>query len=229
MSKKVHITKNGPYMVDADIPLVQAKIVVDEEGTSVKWSQGKKYPPQAETYALCRCGHSSNKPYCDGAHAKIGFDGTETAPRGRDEKTTKVYEGAQIDLMDEESLCASMRFCDRGARAWRAAIQSDVTGNKELAIEECGCCASGRLTPYDKDGNPIEPELAQEISPTEDTAAGFRGPLWVKGGIEVVGADGKPYMVRNRMTLCRCGESENLPFCDTSHLNCPHMRGFDGE
>jgi CDGSH-type Zn-finger protein len=54
-----------------------------------------------------------------------------------------------------------------------------------------------------------------------------RGPLWVKGGIGLEGAKGVKYETRNRMTLCRCGESSNMPFCDATHLHCPHMKGAD--
>ena len=43
------------------------------------------------------------------------------------------------------------------------------------------------------------------------------GPLWVRGGVRVDAADGEPYEVRNRVTLCRCGASENKPFCDGTH------------
>jgi CDGSH-type Zn-finger protein len=43
------------------------------------------------------------------------------------------------------------------------------------------------------------------------------GPLWIRGGIPVAGADGREYEVRNRVTLCRCGRSNNKPLCDGSH------------
>jgi CDGSH-type Zn-finger protein len=43
------------------------------------------------------------------------------------------------------------------------------------------------------------------------------GPLWVRGGVSVEAADGFEYEVRNRVTLCRCGQSNNKPFCDGSH------------
>ena len=49
-------------------------------------------------------------------------------------------------------------------------------------------------------------------------AAGEHGPLWVRGGIPVMSADGKPYAIRNRVTLCRCGKSGNKPFCDGSRI-----------
>jgi CDGSH-type Zn-finger protein len=42
-------------------------------------------------------------------------------------------------------------------------------------------------------------------------------PIWVRGGICIESADGTPYEVRNRVTLCRCGASANKPFCDGQH------------
>ena len=77
---KVSITKDGPYLVSGHLPLQKEITVADEEGSSMDWQAGEKFPEQ-ENYALCRCGHSSNKPYCDGTHAHQGFDGTETARR----------------------------------------------------------------------------------------------------------------------------------------------------
>ncbi|MCJ7713336.1 CDGSH iron-sulfur domain-containing protein, partial [Candidatus Bathyarchaeota archaeon] len=44
------------------------------------------------------------------------------------------------------------------------------------------------------------------------------GPIWVKGGVIVESSDGTSYEVRNRQTLCRCGKSENKPFCDGTHI-----------
>ena len=52
----------------------------------------------------------------------------------------------------------------------------------------------------------------------EDPAERVSGPLWVRGGIPVIAADGFAYEVRNRVTLCRCGASANKPFCDGSHF-----------
>jgi len=222
--KRIKITKNGPYHVTGDVPLVQAVIEPDENGISTNWGAGKKYE-QRDEYFLCRCGRSANKPYCDGAHVKIGFIGDETATHGTGKQ--KTYSGQGVDMIDEESLCASMRFCDRAPRAWTAAVNSHIPEYKEIAIEEACNCVSGRLTAVDKNGNVYEPKFDQEISPVQDTAAGWRGPLWVKGGIQIEGADGQLYKIRNRVTLCRCGLSSNKPFCDTSHFNVQAMKGKD--
>jgi CDGSH-type Zn-finger protein len=45
------------------------------------------------------------------------------------------------------------------------------------------------------------------------------GPLWLRGGVQVIGADGFHYELRNRVTLCRCGASQNKPFCDGTHAS----------
>ncbi len=225
--KKIRIHKNGPYEVTGDIPLRQNIIEIDRQGTSLAWKDGKDYMPESGCYALCRCGHSKEKPYCDGTHESTGFEGEETASRESYLSGCTRYEGEQVDLLDNESLCAGVRFCDRGLGVWEAALESGDDQNKQLAIDESCACLSGRLTVVEKDGTAIEPDLPQEIGLVQDSAAGWRGPLSVTGGIPLEGADGEEYEIRNRMTLCRCGESKNMPFCDTSHLRCPHMRGHD--
>jgi len=224
MEKKIQIVKNGPYKVTGGVPLVRATMEIDEEGISQSWGRGKQYEDR-DTYFLCRCGGSDSKPYCDGMHVKIGFRGEEVATHGAG--PTKKYSGEKIDLIDEEGLCASMRFCDGAPRAWNAAVNSGIGGNREIAIREACDCAAGRLTAVDKDGKVHEPKFGQEISPIYDTAAGQRGPLWVKGGIPIEGADGQEYRIRNRVTLCRCGHSRNMPFCDISHFGVPSMKGKD--
>ncbi len=75
-------------------------------------------------------------------------------------------------------------------------------------------------------GKAIEPDLKPSIGIIEHPSEGISGPLWIKGGIPVISSDGSKYEVRNRMTLCRCGKSENKPFCDGSH----RLYGFnDGD
>jgi CDGSH-type Zn-finger protein len=223
---KITITENGPYIVTGDTPLNQAFIEEDKEGNSIKWGEGKSYDA-GETYALCRCGRSKNKPFCDGTHAAIGWDGTETASRELYADAVKIYKGGSVDMMDRRELCAVARFCDV-LNAWQEAMQSSEahTEHEEAATREACECPSGRLT-VRKDGKEIEYDLPQEISLVQDRYYDVKGPLFVKGGITLVGADGTEYEIRNRRTLCRCGESSNLPFCDATHIKCEHMKGFD--
>ena len=89
---------------------------------------------------------------------------------------------------------------------------------RKLVEHEAGHCPSGRLIVWDRaTGEAIEPKFEPSIGLIEDTAKQVMGPIWVRGGISVVSADGEAYEVRNRMTLCRCGRSSNKPFCDGSH------------
>lgn len=69
MSVKITIRNNGPYLVEGDFTLV------DADGQEV---------PLAKR-ALCRCGGSTTKPFCDGTHSKIGFQGAVAAVEKADD------------------------------------------------------------------------------------------------------------------------------------------------
>lgn len=224
---KITITMDGPYEVSGGVDLNQAIIGADADGNSELWEKGRDYEKPEEPYHLCRCGHSHDKPFCDGTHDDAGFCGKEHANRPPYEMHADVQRGETCSLLDDESLCVGARFCDVGQTVWGYVEQSGVPGNKEKAIEEACKCPAGRLTVVDEDGKPIEPKLKPEISLVQDPANDCRGPLWVKGGIRIEGAAGEQYEVRNRVTLCRCGESQNQPFCDGNHYNCREMRGLD--
>ena len=72
-SQKVSVTKNGPFLVSGNIPLSKTISIAGKEEEPEEWQQGKKYPEQ-DQYALCRCGKSGNKPYCDGSHISVRFN-----------------------------------------------------------------------------------------------------------------------------------------------------------
>ncbi|HZS37904.1 MAG TPA: CDGSH iron-sulfur domain-containing protein [Polyangia bacterium] len=215
---KVTVMKDGPYVVSGGVPLAKQHIVTNAEGESLDWREGDKFPDAAQ-YALCRCGHSAKKPFCDGTHRKVSFDGTETASREPYASRAEVTDGPSLTLSDEQSLCAFGRFCDPHGQVWSLVTQEGDQARK-WTIAEAGHCPAGRLVVTDKKtGQPIEPNLPQSIGLVEDTAQKVSGPIWVRGGIPVVAADGAQYEVRNRVTLCRCGASSNKPFCDGSHAS----------
>jgi CDGSH-type Zn-finger protein len=214
---KISVRPNGPYLVEGGVPLAHQHVVTNEEGESLEWREGTSLP-RSENYALCRCGHSGNKPYCDSTHKRIGFDGAETASREPFQRQAGRVPGPTMVLEDAQSLCAYARFCDPHGQIWNLVGKSDDPRAAKLVEHEAGHCPSGRLVVKRRaDGQPIEPRLAPSIGLVQDTAQGVSGPLWVRGGIPVVAADGRAYEVRNRVTLCRCGASSNKPFCDGSH------------
>lgn len=215
---KIKITKNGPYMVSGGVPLSEQIICVDADGQCHGWKEGKKYPLQGN-YALCRCGRSKNPPFCDGAHAKNKFDGTEGASRSPYLEQASEINGPGLKLTDAKDFCATARFCHRAGGTWDLTKESSDPDARQKAVEEACDCPSGRLVAWDKKGKAIEPDFGPSIGLVEDTQAGKMGPLWVRGGIPIESEDGTTYEIRNRVTLCRCGKSSNKPFCNGSHLN----------
>jgi CDGSH-type Zn-finger protein len=216
-NSRIQVLKNGPYLVSGNIPLLKATIKCDNQGIPSEWVIGPKLQTSG-TYSLCRCGKSNNKPFCDGNHFKVNFDGAETSDNESYEKMAKDIDGPTLILKDAEILCASARFCHRGGDIWQVIPKSDELWAKKNAIENACDCPSGRLVVIDKFVDKmIEPSLDKSIGLIEDLGIGVDGPIWVRGGIPVYSADWKLYEIRNRVTLCRCGKSTNKPFCDSSH------------
>lgn len=226
---KVLISKNGPYIVSGGLPLAKEYIVADEDegGISVEWEKGETFPEQ-ETYALCRCGGSKHKPFCDGTHAKMKFNGTETASKKRYLARADKVEGPGFTLTDAQDLCAVARFCHQAGGIWSLAAESDDPDDKKVAARIAGQCSSGRLVIWDNEtGQPIEPRFEPSISLTEDPPKGVSGPIWVKGNVPIESENGRKHEIRNRVTLCRCGQSENKPYCDGTHVSCRFNDGDD--
>ena len=215
----ISVVKNGPYAVTGGPPLSKQTIGTNAAGESTQWLPGEAYAVGA-SYFLCRCGHSSKKPFCDGTHAKVGFDGTETASREPYAAQAQEINGPVLALTDAEPLCAFARFCDRDGNVWNTVSRVRSEPAREAYVRQVGQCPSGRLVAWDlATRKPIEPELPPSIAVVEDPQQGVSGPLWVRGGIKLIAADGAAYETRNRMTLCRCGQSGNKPFCDGTHAS----------
>lgn len=198
---KIHVTEHGPYMLEG------VAEVRDAKGETVS-EQGKVF--------LCRCGRSSNKPFCDGTHNKVGFDGTETADAGPIADRRDAYEGDGVTIYDDRSVCAHAGECtDHTPSVWKLGTEPwiDPSGAPaEEIISTVRRCPSGALThTAPGEAEPVEESMSAAVKATVD------GPYAVRGGIPVISAGGEPYEVRNRQTLCRCGGSSNKPFCDGTH------------
>jgi CDGSH iron-sulfur domain-containing protein 3 len=64
----IQVRENGPYKISGPITIVDA--------------EGREFElPEGSAVALCRCGHSANKPFCDATHKQIGFVADDPAPR----------------------------------------------------------------------------------------------------------------------------------------------------
>ena len=213
----VNVTQDGPYEVKGRVPLIEQSIGVNEAGESIDWQQTGDHADKP-TYYLCRCGKSGNKPFCDNSH-KDGFDGSEVADRAPYAEQAKRFEGPRYTLLDQEDLCALARFCDTHQTVWDEVENTDDPETAAIFLDQVSNCVSGRLVAIDNEtGEPVHAQRGQRISVTQDPAEECSGPLYVEGGVRVMSADGEPYELRNRMALCRCGQSGNKPFCDGTHV-----------
>ena len=216
---RITVSQNGPYIVRGGVPVAEQIIDADEEGNSRDWRQGQTYDAPSE-YKLCRCGNSQNKPFCDGSHLRVGFEGSESAAaRVPYVEQAVEYDGQERILTDAKALCVGARFCDPNGTVWRLVARTDDDSVRELFDGMVGNCPSGRLISWNRRTlKAIEPSREPAIGVVEDPVLGVSGPLWVSGGIQVEsGTDGYQYEQRARMTLCRCGQSANKPFCDGTH------------
>ncbi len=193
----IRTSKNGPYVV--------------QHIKKLKESRGSAVPIKDQAIALCRCGKSKNKPFCDGTHGKIGFDSVKK--EDRIPRLLESYIGKEITIHDDRGICSHAGYCTDGLpKVFRIGTEPWIDPDGEMfekIIKTIRKCPSGALS-YTIHGSKVDafsdhPEL--QIS--ED------GPYYVRGDIELVDDDHPQTM--NHYTLCRCGHSNNKPFCTGQH------------
>ena len=199
MQKLISISTstNGPLIVKNIKQLVEAN--------------GNIFTLAKSVNALCRCGKSKSKPFCDGTHGKFGW--TDEKKDGRQPRKVDNYKGNKITIHDDRGICSHAGFCTDGLpKVFQMGVEPWIDADAETVkkiIETIGKCPSGALS-YSIGGKLYNSFSEQtEINITED------GPYFIKGNIELKDAD-KPES-EEHFALCRCGKSKNKPFCDGQH------------
>lgn len=195
---KANVTpmQNGPYIVKNINHISNIKGQIDS----------------GETVALCRCGASANKPFCDGSHQKIGFKSDKIEGRLEDKKET--YIGAEITINDNRSICAHAGVCtDNLAQVFRMKqepwIDPDAASINEI-ISIINKCPSGALSySVNNESAKINSDAAIMVAPN--------GPYVISGNVDLLETKWGEGATKNHFALCRCGASKNKPFCDGSH------------
>lgn len=207
-NSRIQVTRNGPYLV------TNAAGLVDWLGLPL---------PKRPQMALCRCGGSRSKPFCDGAHAQIGFTDDKDPNRVTDRRDT--YAGQQVTIFDNRGICQHSGFCtDRLATVFRAARDPFVApsgGRMDEIIRAVRDCPSGALS-YGIDGEEARDEVDYHDRRDPAIEVSRDGPYRVTGGIPLVDASGgeparNDGTSREHYALCRCGHSQNKPFCSGMH------------
>jgi CDGSH-type Zn-finger protein len=195
---------NGPYYLLHDMQAAPVPNLVRSSGAQCATVRG---------VALCRCGGSKGKPFCDGTHSTIGF--TERRLTDGKDNRRVAYRGKRITIYDNRAICAHAGFCTDGLKnvfRMRAGPWIDADG---AAVEEIVAtvrkCPSGALSCAIDGEEGVAPARPPQVLVTDN------GPYAVSGGIELMGVQFGDGASREHYTLCRCGASANKPFCDGSH------------
>jgi CDGSH-type Zn-finger protein/truncated hemoglobin YjbI len=199
---------DGPYLV------TNARSLVDWLGQPL---------PVRPQLALCRCGGSKIKPLCDGTHASIGFTGAKDPSRVPDRRDT--YPGLQVTIFDNRGICQHSGFCtDQLATAFRQGQEPFVApsgGRMDDLIRAVRDCPSGALS-YGIDGIEARETVDYHGCREPVIEVSKDGPYRVTGAIPLTDGHGKPEhrnagVSREHYALCRCGHSQNKPFCSGMH------------
>lgn len=198
---------DGPYLV------TNAEDVQDWLGQPL---------PTTPQLALCRCGASGSKPYCDGSHARVDFTDTKSDQRLEDRQD--VYKGQQVTVLDNRGTCAHSGFCtDRINTVFHLGEEPFVTpsgARMDEIVRAVRSCPSGALS-YALSSAECRQEVDEQDRPPAIEVS-KDGPYRITGGIPISEVDGSA-VERNEgasdehYSLCRCGNSQNKPFCSGMH------------
>jgi len=208
LPRAIQSETNGPYLV------TNAENLTDWLGGAL---------PATPQMALCRCGQSKLKPLCDGTHAEIGFTSEKDPQRVPDRRDT--YIGQQVTILDNRGTCQHSGFCtDRLATAFRLGKEPFVMpsgGRLDEIIRAVRDCPSGALSyGFDSVEARDEVDYHDQREPTIEVSKD--GPYRITGAIALTDGDGEDE-ARNdgasleHYALCRCGHSQNKPFCSGMH------------
>jgi CDGSH-type Zn-finger protein/uncharacterized Fe-S cluster protein YjdI len=133
-----------------------------------------------------------------------------------DDNEVHDFPGSQADVQWDGRLCIHIGECGRanndlfvgGRKPW---CKPDEVSPDEVA-DVVSRCPTGALTFTRNDGGPGETADSENV-----VFVTYNGPLYVRGDLDIDGAESDMKGVRFRAALCRCGASKNKPFCDNSH------------
>jgi len=202
----IQLESNGPYLV------TNAEHLRNWLGEDI---------PVRPLMALCRCGQSAIKPLCDGTHAESGFTDQKDPKRVPDQRDT--YVGQQITILDNRGTCAHSGFCtEHLASVFRLGKEPFVApsgARLDDIIRTIRACPSGALS-FAIGGREAREQVDQDRPPIIEVSKD--GPYRVTGAVPLKNSRGDSARFNEgasseHYSLCRCGHSQNKPFCSGMH------------
>lgn len=193
----ITVAANGPYLVAGSLPLHRRRDVQSELGEPMTWMTTSTLETK-DRYALCRCGQSGNKPFCDGTHARIGFEADDLGGGGSYDDRADVV-GGDLNVRYDKGICVHAGFCGTTVtNVWDEAAKTGDTAARMHTIGMIEHCPSGALT-YQLDGVDNEPLFPEAVAVVNN------GPLWITAGVPVVNSDGTVLETRDKVRVKSVG------------------------
>jgi len=198
----ISVTKKTPYKASDIVHVVRVS--------------GENLPVQPVMW-FCKCGSTKKSPWCDGSHLQASFK-TEKEPNRRID-AYRPYKGDNITILYNTGICCHDGSCTRllpnvfnpDRKPWILPNEASV----EEIIHAIKTCPSGALRYCISSGD------CETISCEPTVRVHQNGPLECIGEIDLQDEQGSCPRCENHYTLCRCGKSKNVPFCDGEHYNHP--------
>ncbi|WP_317898554.1 (4Fe-4S)-binding protein [Aurantibacillus circumpalustris] len=134
---------------------------------------------------------------------------------------TKKYTNGEITIVWKPSTCIHSTLCWKGSTGLPEVFNPQLKpwimpegANTDKVIEHVKKCPSGALSFYYNN----EVEGSTQVSAETKIEAAVNGPLLVYGNVLIKDSKGTEIRKNNVTALCRCGKSDNKPFCDGSHV-----------
>lgn len=97
---RITVSSKGPVLIFGRPPLAQQFIMPNDRGESWEFAEGEHYSTDDQPTALCRCGASKKKPYCDGSHMRAEWDPRLTASSEGLLERAETFGGPELKLTD---------------------------------------------------------------------------------------------------------------------------------
>ncbi len=166
---------------------------------------------------MCRCGDSEKAPFCDGSHVKCEFNGENQRTENHE---VRIWEGRNISTTFNPNLCMHVYYCQPLKELREKELE---TGDEEFALEiskVVSKCPSGALSFQMNEGTDCG--VGFDNSKIIDIVPG--GEIRIACEVDSEELPRQENQVANRKTLCRCGLSQNKPYCDGAHRKKPNFR-----